>query len=672
MVSQGFFSGSESAEKRSRRLAGQKENKVALGGDNLGSVGAITAVGAIGSLGIKGIRSAIEGGKRLKENIEKRVNPERDTSFFSPSGNEVAKVASSDLSNLRVKSPEVRIANVKSYTDSSTKPYAPDEVGKYIKESETKSYEQENKYQKVADQITGGEYNIKDDPTYYKGMRFEGNIRGLPKYMQENLKTDFTNEKGEVTNPNLGISKPVTIKNYVTDDPGIGFREGDALDVKLYKKPMMGGKFMGLGVHVNPLSGLDLTNRTGFPTYDKSFAGRAIESELGTGMYNMKDPMTKTMVDSMIFNRNKYATEQIVNEAYKRVLTPETSNLGFANYNEDGSLKTPEQKSEQITSFLNARTEMENKFAKDAGYESYDAMQKAREDFNAKIEATFNDNPYFRRNTTGEVPTNPKFSTMPSMTISKEGMKEAEKNRLEKAKQEGKLIENKNVFQKIGDTVGNVFNKLTGTEAAGAQGINTSATVNIAQMGNVSPTVQAARDAVAKANLRRSGLDKTVGGQSSQANYGSGRTGGFGTGTHGRGMPSNPAGMRQKGVGVSAGNLSRHKAGPSTSRGGISRSTSRGQGGGPSSRSRGGTGTGKSSQGSKSSARGARGSAGSRSRGGTGSGSSKSNTGSKRSSRGARKACDIRCKIDIAPLIKSNLVKDNLAEVAYFVQEIRK
>ena len=83
MASQGFFSGSE---KRSKRLAGQRENKVALGGDNLGSVGAITAVGAIGSLGIKGIQSAIEGGKRLKENIERRVNPERETSFFSPRG----------------------------------------------------------------------------------------------------------------------------------------------------------------------------------------------------------------------------------------------------------------------------------------------------------------------------------------------------------------------------------------------------------------------------------------------------------------------------------------------------------------------------------------------------------------------------------------------------------
>ena len=265
-----------------------------------------------------------------------------------------------------------------------------------------------------------------------------------------------------------------------------------------------------------------------------------------------------------------------------------------------------------------------------------------------------------------------KLGTMPSMGISEAGREEAKLNRLQKAKEEG---ENKNVFQKVGDAVGNVFNKLTGTEAAGAgtlqaQGINTGATVNLSQVGNVSETVQAARDAVAKANLRKSGLDRTVGGQSSQANYGRASKG-FGTGTHGKGMPSNPAGMRQKGVGVSAGNLSRHKAGPSTSRSGVSRSTSRGQGGGSSSRSRGGTGTGRSSQGSKSSARGARGSAGSRGRGGTGSGSSKSNTGSKRSSRGARK-CDIRCKIDISPLINSNLVKDNLAEVAYFVQEIRK
>ena len=244
-------------------------------------------------------------------------------------------------------------------------------------------------------------------------------------------------------------------------------------------------------------------------------------------------------------------------------------------------------------------------------------------------------------------------------------------NRLEEAKNQPKVEETKNIFQRIGDTVGGVFNKVTGTEAFAddtlqSQGINTSATQNLRQMGYVSDDLQTARDALAKANLRKSGLDRTVGGQSSQANYGSGRTGGFGTGTHGKGMPSNPGSQRQTGVGVSAGNLSRHRTG------GISRSTSRGQGGGPSSRSRGGTGTGGGgSQGRGGRRGGSTGGSGASSKGGTGSGSSKSNTGSKRSARGARK-CDIRCKIDISPLINSNLVKDNLAELAYFVQEIKK
>ena len=241
---------------------------------------------------------------------------------------------------------------------------------------------------------------------------------------------------------------------------------------------------------------------------------------------------------------------------------------------------------------------------------------------------------------------------------------EAERTRLSKLKAKTAYEESqKNIFQKIGDTVGDVFNKLTGTlpaqgDTLQAQGINTSATTNIAQMGNVDPVTQIARDAVAKANLRKSGLDKTVGGQSSQANYGSGRTGGFGTGTHGKGMPSNPGSQRQTGVGVSAGNLSRHKAGHSSSQPSSSRSRSQGRGG-----RRGG-----STGGSGSSSKGGTGSGQSRSGGTTGrtaSKASRSRTGRSRSQ------CDIRTKIDISPLINSNLVKDNLAEVAYFVQEIR-
>ena len=154
-------------------------------------------------------------------------------------------------------------------------------------------------------------------------------------------------------------------------------------------------------------------------------------------------------------------------------------------------------------------------------------------------------------------------------------------------------------------------------------------------------------------------------------NVGTGRDGGFGSGTSGQGMPSNPKGFS----GYSRKSSPSTGSGTSTSRGGTSKSTSRGQGGGSSSRSRGGTGTGRSSQGSKSSARGARGSTSSRSRGGTGTGkSSTSRTASKASKSRtgrSRTRCDIRTKIDISQLITQNLMKDDLATVAYFVQELR-
>jgi len=160
-------------------------------------------------------------------------------------------------------------------------------------------------------------------------------------------------------------------------------------------------------------------------------------------------------------------------------------------------------------------------------------------------------------------------------------------------------------------------------------------------------------------------------------NTGSGRKGGFGSGTVGKGMSSNPAGMRQQGVGVSANNLSRHKAGRSTSkstgtstsssssRGGISKSTSRGQGGGPSSRSKGGVSRG-GSKAKSSTSRGQGGGKASRSKGGSFGGSRRS-TNTKKS----RRRCDIRTKIDITSLSNPNLIKDDLATVAYFVQELK-
>ena len=74
----------------------------------------------------------------------------------------------------------------------------------------------------------------------------------------------------------------------------------------------------------------------------------------------------------------------------------------------------------------------------------------------------------------------------------------------------------------------------------------------------------------------------------------------------------------------------------------------------------------KSSTGSKKSSRGAKGGSSSRSKGGTSKGTSRrSNT------RRSRRRCDIRCKFDISILTNQNLIRDDLADVAYFVKDIQ-
>ena len=164
----------------------------------------------------------------------------------------------------------------------------------------------------------------------------------------------------------------------------------------------------------------------------------------------------------------------------------------------------------------------------------------------------------------------------------------------------------------------------------------------------------AARNQAFQTEKLQRAVDKAA--RSYGENTGSGRTGGFGRGTSGRGMSSNPAGQRQTGVGVSANNLNRHKTGHSSNQ---SRPTSSSRSIGRSGRRGGSTGgSGSSSKG------GSTGGSGSSSKGGAGrsaSSASKGRTGRSRSQ------CDIRTKIDISPLKKLDLVRDDLADVAYFV-----
>jgi hypothetical protein len=158
-------------------------------------------------------------------------------------------------------------------------------------------------------------------------------------------------------------------------------------------------------------------------------------------------------------------------------------------------------------------------------------------------------------------------------------------------------------------------------------------------------------------------------------NIGTGRDGGFGTGTEGKGLPSNPKGFSGYSRKSSPSTGTGTGTSTSRSRGGISKSTSRGQGGGPSSRSKGGTGTGKGTQGRGGRRGGSTGGSGSSSKGGTGTGRTSTSRKASKASKGrtgrGRSQCDIRTKIDINQLTNPNLIKDDLATVAYFVLELK-
>ena len=117
-------------------------------------------------------------------------------------------------------------------------------------------------------------------------------------------------------------------------------------------------------------------------------------------------------------------------------------------------------------------------------------------------------------------------------------------------------------------------------------------------------------------------------------------------------MSSNPASQRQQGVGVSANNLSRHSVGHSSTQPGAKGGSKKGGVSGKTGRPKGNKGK----------------------QGGQGGGpkSSGQNKSLGKKNRVGRKVrCDIRTKIDITSLINQNLIKDELATVAYFVQELR-
>ena len=159
----------------------------------------------------------------------------------------------------------------------------------------------------------------------------------------------------------------------------------------------------------------------------------------------------------------------------------------------------------------------------------------------------------------------------------------------------------------------------------------------------------AARNKEFQAEKRAKAVERAS--KRTKANTGTGRDGTFGAGTVGQGMPSNPA---FRGAGNNKGfKKSDSSESKNTPKKAVAKATAQ-----------------KSASVGKSTGRGGKrggstGGSGSSSKGGVSRGGARTNRSK------SRRRCDIRCKYDIMPLTDMNLIKDDLAEIAYFVKELQ-
>ena len=378
--------------------------------------------------------TSIGGSAVGEEGMGSFVNPKEvsmnKSNFFSPGGGAFdkrnnVKLASSDLSNLKVDSED------STFGSSFTK-----QASDNLADSSIYKQKEDSVYRDTTD-------TYKDFKSIYKGDSTEDTVKSIEKFYNLNPKgvtyipRDESKFDGEVLKSSFPgkEDKIISTKEKITGVTDFGYMPGDQL-YGTFKKQEGG---LGIGVALDP-NKYGLVPRPG---------------GLG-GMYS-GDDVTQTYVKAMMQNKSDVLKNEELNRI-DRIKNPQ-------NYNEDGELKTLDQK---YGSFLNTIDNENERFAKQQGYSSYAEYQKAREDFSAKIDAKFNDNPFFGRNTTGEVLTESKYSMMPSMTISKEGQKLAKKNRLEKAKGEKK---ESNILQKVGNFLGAVTNKALGIQSVEASQI---------------------------------------------------------------------------------------------------------------------------------------------------------------------------------------------------------
>ena len=546
MVNQGFFSASRLNEEKNKanRFAGEKENTIAR------VDGPSTPIGSEYGLGSLNINR----GATFPVNIRPKKGFTLDDvygikkSFVSPSGNEVGQIATSDLTNLRVGSPEVRLASVKSYIPDVTKPYAPDDVGDYIRDTETKFPS------KTYTDSRGDIYTKKPYTETTPGFQVYGGTGA-----------QLIRRKGDDPNFSQNYSEASDRENFIKERNAYVKDQGrptppDPNKLKTIEGPMDAFK---------SLFGFGRNYQSGQAEDYKRFLS---ENE----NYNYK--MYRKDMRDKVFSESNYGEDV-----------------------ERGTIDKPGYYYKD--------------FQKPGVYRSEDDVKSYIKDRGAFMTGMPSN---FEGGVSGRGEKSDDLSSMYRSTAGEE-----------KIRQEGaNTQENRSILQRVGDFLGGAVNTAIGAGSAEAR------TLDAQKAQEALNIASSLRDgsSVGKPDSNRSGTDT-----SATVNIG-GRGGSSRSNTGSKSASRGTAGSR--------------------SRGGVSRGSS------------------KSNTGSKSTARGARGSANSRSKGGTGSGRTSTSRTASKASKGrtgrSRTRCDIRTKINISPLINSNLVKDNLAEVAYFVQEIKK
>tara|TARA_R100001460_G_scaffold15690_2_gene34548 strand:- start:1100 stop:2734 length:1635 start_codon:yes stop_codon:yes gene_type:complete len=544
MVSQGFFSGSASAEKRTTRFAGDKEN--------------------------------------------------------------------TDTSNLKVESPSVQVANVKSYTDSTFTPsYPGDPYRDALRETD--------KPKKV------------DKKTYIQSRMAEKMYDGdIDKFKRKTLDyktgTDFFGDKVDYS--------PETIKRYISTDAKENYEKDQAFE---REKQLNEARRIAKQERKNID---DKAYVRAMQKFDKpSITQRVSNFVFGTDLKGKPDPRNPNILSKDERISTLRGVQRVYNEPgisvdpygvlTRRNLGEQkpTSELSVKDFKAKENIERRKIFREQAGMSPNPNLmERTQNFLSGVADNVGNVVDNVSKIFTPKVEAgTLEGKP--TRFTMGE-------SNVPSMST-----------------------------PSVGDMVSNIG---AAVEAGGMGGLGSSAqSSRVRTLGRPQPRVQSpmeagmgpgAAKARAMAKARNAAKES---GTASPSMSGADRAKALARARIARKKKSTSSGT---GFGRST-SSSRSSTGRAGRRGGSAGSAG--------SRSRGGTSRGSSRSGTRSSSsrgQGSRSRSTSRSRGGVSRGSRR--RGGRRGRRGGRR-CDIRCKINISPLINTNLVRDDLAELAYFVKEIK-